>query len=883
MTVVPVANSESNRVEELEREVTRLRATSQVLMDRVEHGMNATDSAFTLVPDVQDAASRDGRIHERTQQLETALAQLERSNGELERAKLQAETAQLRLIEAIDAVNEGFALFDAEDRLLLCNGRYRSFWPAFADKIEPGLTFDALARLAVETRSVVEAASHAEAWLRYRLNVHSNPRGPYVQALCDGRWMQINERRTRDGGIVGVYTDITDVKLSETRRREQELAEKSALLQATLDNLAQGVSVYDRGLKLVAWNDWFVRLLDLPASLARRGATFGDFRRYNASLGEIGLDGRVLDGDGQDFLEAVDIEQRWHNGRILDVKRSPMPGGGFVMTFSDITARKHAERALREGERRIRTITDALPALIAYVDKDQRYRFVNKPYEDWFKQPRADIDGKPMWVALGPTHYAQRRPYVLAALSGQEVTFEIELPSSEGGQRYGLATYLPHFDENRTVLGYFALIQDITERRLVAEALKEAKESLERRVEERTAALMSVNTQLHQEIAERRTVEAALRIATRQAQEANLSKTRFLAAASHDLLQPLNAARLFVSALADLDQTPQNRTLIENTDVALESVEELLATLLDISKLDAGAVSPEITDFPIDSLLSAMTTEFRALTKDRGLDFRIVSSTAVVRSDIRLLRRIIQNFLSNAVRYTRRGGVLLGCRRRGDALRIDVWDTGPGIPEDKQTEIFEEFRRLGNEQSARDRGMGLGLAIVERISRMLGHPINVRSVVGKGSMFSVTVPLGTFRGSQVKQKPPTTGNNRLTGTMVLVIDNEHSIITGMTALLQGWGCVVYGATSGDEAIGLLATIGRPPDFVIADYHLDHGCIGINEISRLEAHLGAPVHGIVITANRRPEVNDEVEARGYHLLNKPIKPAQLRALMTALRS
>lgn len=213
------------------------------------------------------------------------------------------------------------------------------------------------------------------------------------------------------------------------------------LLQATLDNIAQGVAVYDKDLKLVAWNDNFAHLLDLPPDVVRHGATYQDFVRHNTRLGWAGLSGMAM--SYQDLAERpLALEEEWQ-GRVLDIRRTVMPGGGFVNTYTDITARKRNEEALRDSERRIRTITDAMPALIAYVDSEQRFRFVNKPYEDWFNRPREEIDGQPMWVALGRQHYEQRRPNVLAALAGQEVTFEMELPAENGAVRYALATYIP--------------------------------------------------------------------------------------------------------------------------------------------------------------------------------------------------------------------------------------------------------------------------------------------------------------------------------------------------------------------------------------------------------------------------------------------------------
>ncbi|PWC39048.1 NahK/ErcS family hybrid sensor histidine kinase/response regulator [Azospirillum sp. TSO35-2] len=592
------------RIAELERENAKLQRINKVLMDRVERSMDFQGGAFSLF---QTAIVLEQKIRERTLELERALHKLEDSNRDLARAKELADTMRTRLFEAIESVNEGFALFDSSDRLVLCNRKYLSYWPAVADRIQAGIRFSELVAMVAGAAAVIDPPP--DLWWRERMDHRHDLRGVFINQLADGRWVQVNERRTRDGGIVGVYTDITDIKQDEARRRESEQAEKSAL--------------------------------------------------------------------------------------------------------------------------------------------------------------------------------------------------------------------------------------------------------------------MLLNDQLQQAKAE--------------ADRANLSKTRFIAAASHDLLQPLNAARLFVSALADLEQPAGNTELVENIDVALASVEDLLSALLDISKLDAGAVTPEVTDFPLRGVLAPLATEYAAVAAERGIDLKVVGSGAVVRSDMRLLRRIVQNFLSNALRYVQGGRVVVGCRRVGDGVRIEVWDNGPGIPPDKIAEIFQEFRRLDTPVTkGRDRGMGLGLAIVDRVARMLGHPITVRSEPGRGSVFAVTVPRGTerraARPASVAARPLT---NRLAGTSVLVLDNEPAVVAGMEALLRGWACKVVSATNGDEALALLAGMPQPPDLLIADYHLDDGALGVNEVARLRAACGRILPAVIVTANRTPELAEEAKAAGCLVLNKPVKPAQLRAVMSGL--
>jgi signal transduction histidine kinase/CheY-like chemotaxis protein len=406
-------------------------------------------------------------------------------------------------------------------------------------------------------------------------------------------------------------------------------------------------------------------------------------------------------------------------------------------------------------------------------------------------------------------------------------------------------------------------------------ALFETAILLEGRVRERTAALEQALRDLqasHRALAETKVL----------AEQANQSKTRFLAAVSHDLLQPLNAARLFLSALGETDQAPKSRQLIENIEIAFESIEQLLGSLLDISKLDAGVTTAEVADVPLAAVLRPLAAEFRPLAEQKGLELRFVPSSAVVRTDPHLLSRILRNLLSNAIRYTLKGRVLLGVRRAGAGFAVEVGDTGVGIPPDKQREVFEEFKRLGNAPDGRDRGFGLGLAIVERMARLLGHRIEVRSVPGRGSRFLIHVPAGRLGRAPAARRPAAaTRPTPMRSALVLVIENERAIQEGMQALLQGWGFEVLTEASADGAISALCASARRPDLVIADFHLDQGQRGTSAVRRLRATFGDQLPGLIITADRMPEAQREIQALGLPLLNKPVRPAQLRALMRHL--
>ncbi len=289
---------------------------------------------------------------------------------------------------------------------------------------------------------------------------------------------------------------------------------------------------------------------------------------------------------------------------------------------------------------------------------------------------------------------------------------------------------------------------------------------------------------------------------------------------------------------------------------------------------------PQIEDFSLDEFLDALATEFAALADERGVALRFVPSKRLVRSDQRLLRRILQNLLSNAIRYTPAGGrVLLGCRVAGDALRLEVWDTGAGIPDDMHDAVFREFQRLAGSDGSQQ-GLGLGLAIVERVARMLNHKVTLRSKVGKGSVFGVTVPVGEVLPKRpAVTEMPDPRIRELAGAVVLCIDDSPDILDGMAALLGGWHCDVRVASSGADWRDALH--GDTPDLILADYHLDDDRDGLELIAEICGDVGRIIPAIVISADQSEALSEEATRRGHAILAKPVKPAALRALMTRL--
>src|SRR5579875_707793 len=520
------------------------------------------------------------------------------------------------------------------------------------------------------------------------------------------------------------------------------------LLQSTLENVRQGISVFDRDLRLACWNRQFRELLDLPASLTRVGVSLEEIVRYKAARGEYGPGDveRIVADRLEIFVGANGAVFQWRrpNGTVLDIRTTQMPGGGYVTTYSEVT--EHVE---------------------------------------------------------------------------------------------------------------------------AAEQLAAANELLEQRVRERTAELTMLNAELSR--------------AKVAAEEANLGKTRFLAAISHDLLQPLNAARLYLSSLIEQQLRPQpgrdrgGQALAEKIDTSLGAVEEILDALLDISRLDAGRLMPERQDMRLEDLFEALRVEFAPLAERKGLELRIVPTRLVVNSDRRLLRRVLQNLLSNAIRYTPSGKVLMGARRRGDNVAIEIVDTGIGIPLDKQDLVFREFQRFSVAPGA-EPGVGLGLSIVDRIARVLDHPVRFRSLPGRGTAFSVQLPRGAVAAPAARSGAAAVPSGLMQATM-LCIDNEPSVLDGMRTLLEGWGCRVHLAAGLADTVKLDATELQRLDVVIVDYHLDAEADGLRCIDWLRQRCGAALPAVLITADRSAAVRAAAREHNAHVLNKPIKPAVLRALVT----
>ncbi|MBC2835417.1 PAS-domain containing protein [Gemmobacter straminiformis] len=703
-------------------------------MRRVEQ---ITDDSGAAYAQFQRAAMLEDQVRERTRDLERALDLLNESNAQLAQANRETEAARQNLANAIETIQEGFALFDADDVLVMCNSRFGMHMADVRPHLTPGLRFGDYVGLVSRSRFLeLPAGERPEDWAVGRRRRHQDRHVMFNVRMTGDCWVQVSEHRTGDGGTVILQTDVTEIIRLERSERGKMLDDQARVIRATLDHIGQGVCIFDADARLVGWNQRLGQLLAIPMARFRLGTGFDallDRFRPDFTFG-IGMTGARLGDWVEDAARgALRFELRRDAELILDVFAQGMPDGGFVMSFTDVTAERAA-----------------------------------------------------------------------------------------------------------------------------IEALSRANETLEARVMARTLEL-----------------EDALG----NAERANASRTRFVAAASHDLLQPLSAAKLFLSSIGDEGLTPVARGALDKAQNALVSVEGILAALLDISKLESGKAAVSVGAVRLDRLLAQLNDEFGAIAAAKGLAFRVVGSGAVVVSDAAYLRRILQNLIGNAIRYTERGRVLVGVRRAGPMLRIEVTDTGPGIPEEAQDDIFKEFHRL-NAQASASEGLGLGLAIVERACALLGHPLGLRSVVGRGTTFMVQVPAYTGGEVLVDRPKAEAPQGAMEGRIVFLVENDADLRRAMGLLLEKWGVSVLDAPSGEAALELLEELGILPDCFLVDQDLGAGMDGISFLARVRAVHGA-VPARLVTAMRGAAFDARVQAAGVAVMAKPIDARALQDFIAGL--
>jgi signal transduction histidine kinase len=361
-------------------------------------------------------------------------------------------------------------------------------------------------------------------------------------------------------------------------------------------------------------------------------------------------------------------------------------------------------------------------------------------------------------------------------------------------------------------------------------------------------------------------------------EQASRAKAQFFAAANHDLRQPLHAMGLFAAALAEKAHDPEVAKVVSSIGESVDALESLFNELLDLSKIDSGAIQPNLCDFALRPLLGRLQMNMQPDAFEKGLQLRLRSREVFVRTDPILLERILGNLISNAIRYTSSGGILVGLRRRGKNLSIEVWDSGPGIPEDQHGRIFEEFYQIGNPARDRRKGLGLGLSIVKRLSQLLDLPLFMRSRPGRGTMFRIDVPLAPAAAPVVEAEARPVLKSGFSGKKILVIDDEAAVRDGMAALLESWGAQAITCATLEETAQAASALPHAPDLIVADYNLREGALGSAAIQLVRRHFAQEIPSIMVTGSTTPERILEARAIGYHFLLKPVMPAKLRTLI-----
>jgi signal transduction histidine kinase len=521
------------------------------------------------------------------------------------------------------------------------------------------------------------------------------------------------------------------------------------------------------------------------------------------------------------------------------------------------------------AEKALKRAADFIPQGLAVFDAALRLVTSNQRYHQLLDLPPQLVrPGTALYdIALYLGQRGDLGAGVPEELAGQRVR-SLSEPAESVSQRRGDDGRVLEFHARRMPDGGLTVsFADVTSRVDAELELARVNLSLEHRVAERTADLTRVNSELE--------------IARAKADAANLDKTRFLAAASHDLLQPLNAARLYTSTLVERAGGTGLAALAQSIEASLTAVEEIMSALLDISRIDSGAVKQAPAPFAVSDLLKKIEIEFGPPAREKSIELKLVGSSAAALADRALVARIVQNLVSNAIKYTRPGGqVLVGCRPRGARIRLDIIDTGVGFNRDQHRLIFAEFSRL--EQGARmAHGLGLGLSIVQRLVATMGLALELESVEGKGSRFSLYLPRtrGINTAPQMSDTLPSPASN-LSGIRVLVVDNERAILDAMSGLLTGWACEVRTARSLKDISRDSLLEGWLPDLVLMDYHLDQTS-GLDAVEWLRHNVGGHLPAALITADRSAQVRTLAEERGIAVVTKPVKPAALRAVISAL--
>lgn len=668
--------------------------------------------------------------------------------------------------------------------------------------------------------------------------------------------------------------DVLHATNAQLTKSQQETEKARIELSYAIEAIQEGFAIFNAENRLVMKNSRFSKLLPDALPKLVRGITFEQY------VGISSTSDHIILPDGLSPEEWIAYRMDVHNRNLanftlaiknelwMQVSEQRMPDGGTIVMQTDITEHVRREReehhkVLDEQSRIVKATLEHIEQGVLIFNAQRQLVEWNRAAVQMLNLPR-DVATRGVPHNVFESIFCERSAFKHACCA-ERVFSWLNQSGKRRALRHELLThagvYFDVFGQEMHDGSMVVSFSDISTIKTAYQELHQVNETLEQRVAERTVAFQAARD---------------------EAERANASKSRFVAAASHDLLQPINAAKLFISSLEQTELNIKQEKVVNRIAQSFHSVETILGALLDISKLDLGKVNLSVSEFALNPILDRLREEFEPLAKNKGLILKIVPCRLYLKSDPVYVRRILQNLLSNAIRYTDQGKILLGVRRRQGRAYIAVIDTGVGIAQGDRQKIFQEFQRI-DEAKSNESAMGLGLAIVDRACRMLNHRLELKSQLGRGSVFSVTIPRGSEHPEELPSGPVPNGRVKLReNALIMVVENDPEIAEGMSSVIEGWGSTPIAVSNYDQAKATIDELGMQPDVYLVDFHLDDALNGIDVVLKLRKIYG-PNKAVLITADRSIELKKHAHSQGIFVRYKPIDIQDIESLLQRFMS